>query len=330
MKNINDQLKKGMVVDDLPKPVEKKPVKKTLKPDSNTAIGRFREIVLLNPDNVSSKQISAYNTAINKFEYFLRKRGQEKHPYHFIDDEIVLQFSDFMRLEEKLMPRTINNTFDSLKHLAKLLIKRKLVSENPFLTYEHMREADTDRHTAYSEFEKTIIEKHIIENDKRLYYLTRFLFYAFIRPTELRKLTVGDIDFRKNSIMVWGSKSKNKKRIPIPIVSNLQSIILEMELHKKPSHFFVFGKDLETSPVQAAKNQYLNKHNAALKEIGIYRSNETTLYGWKHTGNVYAYLAGVDIATIKEINRHWSIAETENYLRGLGLILRKEASKLSW
>lgn len=44
-----------------------------------------------------------------------------------------------------------------------------------------------------------------------------------------------------------------------------------------------------------------------------------SLYGWKHTGNVDSFLAGVDIYDLMRQNRHHSIAQTEQYLQSMGL-----------
>lgn len=57
---------------------------------------------------------------------------------------------------------------------------------------------------------------------------------------------------------------------------------------------------------------------------------ELTLYSWKHTGNVRAYEAGVDILTIQEQNRHHNLAMTEVYLRSLGLRVKRELLDKDW
>lgn len=330
MKNINDQLKKGMVVNDMPKPKAKKASKPVLQPSPESALGLLFQIAIENPNNVSDKQISAYKTAINNFSEFLDNKEKQAYNYELLSVEDAFEYLSYLQKDKELMPRTINNNFDSLKHLSNILVDRKKVSKNIFDSIKSLKEADSDRHEAYSEFEQRLIEEDLKESDMRLFFATRFVYYAFIRPKELRTLTVGDIDFRKGSIMVKAGDSKNQRRIPVPIVQPLQDIILKMGLHQKPSGHFVFGKDLATCDVQASKNEYLNRHNAAVKKLGIYRKEITTFYAWKHTGNVIAFLAGVDIWTLKEMNRHWSIVETEGYLRKLGLILKREAVKLKW
>ena len=44
-----------------------------------------------------------------------------------------------------------------------------------------------------------------------------------------------------------------------------------------------------------------------------------TLYSWKHTGAIKLYQATKDMKKVQRQCRHWSITETDNYLRDLGL-----------
>ncbi len=328
MREINEKLKKGYFVDDLKEPI-KKPAKKTQKPDLKTAIGVLREISHINPANVSQKSLTAYKTSIDKFEKFLKSKGLENYPFSLLNHNHVLEFCDLLR--DKLAPKTVNNNVYNLLDLNKHALKRGLCQTNIFEGYEKLNVPESDRHKAYDDFQKKLIEDYLLENDIKLYYLTRFVFYLFIRPqTELRAMKISDIDFRKGSVMVWAGTAKNRKRIPIPINDSLKDIMLKMELYRYPRDWYVFGKDLKPSATQAPKNEYSNLHKKHLKDLGIYVKDETTVYAWKHTGNVCAFLNGVDIWTLKELNRHWSIQQTEDYLRGLGLILKSQVKNLSW
>ncbi len=329
IRHINSELKKGKVLDDL-KPPPPKANKPTKKPIPNTSNFIFYEIIKLNPSNVTEKTISAYNTAVRKFESFLKTKDVLHYPFDMLYKKLVLEFSDFLRIEQQRKPKTINNIIYTLLDLNKHAVKRGLCSKNLFEGYEKLSVPESDRHKAYDDFQKLMIEEHLKVHDKDLYHVTRFIFHLFIRTSELRTLKISDIDFRKGSVMVWAGNSKNRKRIPIPINTNLQGILLEMKLYAFPRDFYVFGKDLKPSKESASINEYLLRHNKALTTLGIYVKNETTLYAWKHTGNVCAFLVGVDIWTLKEINRHWSIVQTEEYLRGLGLILKPQAKNLSW
>lgn len=75
------------------------------------------------------------------------------------------------------------------------------------------------------------------------------------------------------------------------------------------------------SAEKLSANYATSEHKQVLKELEIYKERITTLYAWKHTGNIHAYLAGMDIKMIQRINRHKSLATTEIYLKKIGLFL---------
>jgi integrase len=99
-----------------------------------------------------------------------------------------------------------------------------------------------------------------------------------------------------------------------------------MKILEQPSHYYVFGKkDLTPNFERAAINLPNRLHKEILIKLKMYRFKETVLYSWKHTGNINAYLKGMDIKLIQQINGHTSLETTEIYLRKLGLFLDKQA-----
>ncbi len=211
------------------------------------------------------------------------------------------------------------------------LLEKEFVSHNPFLgLVDKIKVTESDFNYPYSDYEKPLIENYLIKNNPRLFLFTRFLFYAFIRPKELVQLQVKDIDLRNRTIKIKGEISKNKKTETIPIVKPLLDLILEFNLLQNPSDYFLFGKGLFPSKKRCGWNIPTNQHRAVIQALGIYVERATVLYSWKHTGNIFAYLAGVDIKLIQRINRHSSLATTEIYLRKLGLFLEKQAFDASW
>ena len=60
------------------------------------------------------------------------------------------------------------------------------------------------------------------------------------------------------------------------------------------------------------------RHKKILKELDLW-GKDYTLYSWKHTGVVSAYKARIDIKSIQLQCRHYSLEQTDIYLKSLGL-----------
>lgn len=237
-----------------------------------------------------------------------------------INKDLAISFLE--SLTDSYHGNTITNTRNHLSSTFAFSISEKLITENPFQGLKlRLQKDEGDFNTPYSDYEKKEIEKHLIANNYPLYLFTRFVFYAFLRPKELRHITVGDIDLKLRTIKVKGEVSKTNSRDIIPILKPLYDLIHENELLNYPSNYYLFGRGLKPSPEKLQDNIATTLHKEVLEELKIYKERVTTLYAWKHTGNIHAYLAGMDIKMIQRINRHKSLATTEIYLKKLGLFL---------
>jgi integrase len=225
---------------------------------------------------------------------------------------------------DKYHSNTVRNKIKNLKAVFAFGLECGILPDNPFSKLKSLPPVESDFHFPFTEYERSKIEPELLKN-QGLFLFTRFIYYSFTRVKELQNLKVKDIDLRTRTIKIYAENSKTKKAIVKPIVSPLLDLILEYRLLQNPSNFFVFGYNLSPSFEPCQQNLPTNQFNALLKDLDLYRAKETTLYGWKHTGNVNAYLAGMDIRLIQQLNGHSHLETTEIYLRKLGLFLDKRA-----
>jgi len=217
-----------------------------------------------------------------------------------------------------------------LRSVFSILVQRDVLPVNPFLGSIKIKSVETDFNYPFSDYEKIRLEQYLQEYEPNLYLMTRFIFYSFIRPKELLSLRVRDIDLRNRTIKIKSSIAKNDRTETVPIVKPLLDLVLKSGIFSYPSDYYIFGDGLKPSRKKSAPNEPTNIHREALQKLGFYVERVTVLYSWKHTGNIFAYMAGIDIKLIQRINRHSSVATTEIYLKKLGLFLDKTAFDASW
>jgi integrase len=221
---------------------------------------------------------------------------------------------------------TYRNKLGNYKVIFNWAVEKEILSDNPFGNTKLFKKKDTDAHYPFSEYERSILEPELKATNPELYLFTRFLYYTFSRTNELLYIRVKDINLRSRTIKVYASKVKTW--IVKPILNPLMDYILDSGILNQPSHYYIFGKNLKPGPKVCAKNHATNKHREILKKLHLYREHETSLYAWKHTGNINAYLAKMDIKMIQLINGHTSIETTEIYLRKLGLFLQSQVYEI--
>jgi integrase len=157
------------------------------------------------------------------------------------------------------------------------------------------------------------------------------MYYAFLRPNELRGLKVNHIDMVKKVIDIPGKIAKNRRTEIIPINKTLFVVLMEYAkmILVSGNNIFLFGKKMKADKIQMAMNYAYNKHKAALLACGLQDYNYT-LYSWKHTGASRAYEVTKDILRLSKLLRHASTKETENYLRSIGVRLKSDPLEYDW
>lgn len=283
---------------------------------------------LIDNSTLRKKSKSTYKTCVKQLCLYLEEYTTITN-IREIDKDIAIDFLESLTIEYHA--NTITSARNHLSSTFSLAMDEKFIAINPFQGIKlKLQKDEGDFNTPFSDHEKKTIEEHLIENNYNLYLFTRFVFYAFLRPKELRHIMVGDVDLRLKTIKIKSDVSKTNSRDIIPILKPLYSLITENGLLNYPSNYYLFGKGLKPSPEKLPDNLPTTLHKEVLEELEIYKERVTTLYAWKHTGNIHAYLAGMDIKMIQRINRHKSLATTEIYLKKLGLFLDKTVFDFSY
>lgn len=154
----------------------------------------------------------------------------------------------------------------------------------------------------------------IEEEDPELWLFVQFIYYCFIRPTELRKLQIGDLMLDEREIRMPGHKTKNKKTEYVAI-PDVFAPALEHLYMRSPGEYIFESSVRPGHPI--SKNTMYNRHKKILDNLNF--GLGYSLYSWKHTGAVAAAKAGVGIKELQIQLRHHSLDQTDEYLRQMGV-----------
>jgi integrase len=280
------------------------------------------------------KPFSNYN-GIEKAILKMKLAQKTISTYKVVLSQLKEQFPDFINIypndfkdyliEKYEHPKTVNNKLSNVKAVFSFALENEFINENPFDKIKLLpHNENSEMYFPFSEYERSILEPELKEIPE-LFLFTRFIYFTFSRVKEIRNLQVKDIDLRTRTIRLKPDNVKTNRFLVKPMVKPLIDLILENKILENPSNHYVFGYNLKSGFRNCQFNLPTTLHREILKKTGIYRENETSLYGWKHTGNINAYLKGMDIKLIQKINGHSSLETTEVYLRKLGLFLDKQA-----
>jgi len=311
IKQINSLLVKGYYLKELvPEPKSKD---ESLLVALNNVLTSIRPTLRLNG-------YRAYKSALNKLERYLPNDVE----IPAIEKSFPYVFRDYLLNELQNSPRTANNTLDSLSVLFNRLIERSDYETNPF-TIKSLKVSATSKNIAFDKEHQKAVELALLDSP-RLYLFTRFVYFAFIRPGELIQLQGKHINLTDRYITIPGDVSKNGKTETVPIIPPLYDL-LRTEIFEPEK--LIFGYNLKPSFQGTGKQVAFRRHEKLLQRIGL-GEHPYTLYSWKHTGAVNAYLSGVGVKQLQALLRHSSLAITDNYLKSLGLRTDPNLNDYNW
>lgn len=220
--------------------------------------------------------------------------------------------------------RTRNNYLTELHAIFEKMIEEEIATKNPCKGIQKLRETVT-RHQAFTREQVGQMSKWMDENDPYLKKFSYFIGYAFLRPSEILRLKVKDI--QSNGILLSAKNAKTAKSVIIPIIDRLRPVLDEMIQQSNSPEDFLFSAEQKPSSRQVGGTQYFSKRFDKCREYmnekhGCSFTHEHTLYAMRHTFIKDLYLHFKNTMTrdqaefrTMQITRHQTTSALRAYIR---------------
>lgn len=271
-----------------------------------------------------------FKSRINRFtKWLVEEKFDLNKDISTIDKKLVIQYLNTVL--QSSSPRNRNNTRTDISSLFQTLEDNEIIQTN-FVKKINVLKSVPERNKTYTSTEQKDIFEYLKENDKILFLFVQFISYNFLRPVEVCRLKVKDIDLKDKRIYV---RAKNKpvkiKIIPDILIDQLPDL---SELNKNDFLFTPnkIGGDWET--LENNKRDYFTKQFKKVKDhFGL--GKDYGLYSFRHTFITKLYKEMAKTATpfevkskLKLITGHATMEALELYLRDIDAVLPEDYSKL--
>lgn len=311
VRKINELLQKGFHIDKT-KLTEQKELK-TLSISKAVNLG-----LELKKSKVAHSSYLSISSPVNKFIEYLEDTGYDLMLATNWKRINSIKYLDYLLTVQKISPTTVNKYRDYLKSIFTLLEEREIVDSNPWKGIKKEKVVKTKANMAFTSEQIKLIIQTLKKTDTELLAFIQIMFYTFMRPNEIRQTKVKNVLIEERKIIVSADISKNRIRSFIDIPEQLIRTLIPLLKNKSPNDFIFQSFEGRAY----GKNTMSMRHREILKNLSL--DNDHTLYSWKHTGVVQAYKNGVNIKSIQLQCRHYSIAQTDEYLKSLGIFENKE------
>jgi len=251
--------------------------------------------------SVSDTTFKDYSIRINAFLKHLDKTSVADYDIENFNKQIVNQYLN--HLASKTSASNRNNTRRVLSTIMRVLKKEDYIKEN-FIDDIDVLNHKAERNRTYTLNTVDEIYEKLEKTDPIMLLFIKFVSYNFLRPIEVVRLKVSDIDIINKSLYV---RAKNKP-VKIKIIPDLllDEIIKLRILSQKHFLFTPDGIGYWKNPDitdEQKRNHFSKRYSVFKKDFGI--SKDYGLYSFRHTFITKLY---------RELRNEHSITETIDIL----------------
>lgn len=239
------------------------------------------------------------------------------------------EFLDWIRFEyvnektgEGISGTSVNNHKRSLSALFTVLKNERIISQNFIKGIPNVDE-DPVNNKAFTFQDLANIKSKLEKEDPYLITFISFMLYPLLRPREICRLLVRDINTEN---WVLGVETKTEKLSYRRIINKMKPIIKRMQIENFPAEYHLFSNLNRPKPWEGitlkTKVDHFGKRFRKIKtDLGFGR--EYSLYSFRHTAIMDLYHSmqkkGMPeqeiLFNLMPITQHKSVAGLKNYLR---------------
>ena len=262
------------------------------------------------------------------FQKWLYENGFKGRALSVITKRTVLNFLNSVL--QRTSSKNRNNFRASISILFTFLEDNEYITEN-FVSKIPVLKSKPERNKTYTKSQEEELFRYLETHDKQLFLLIKFVSYNFLRPIEVCRLQIKNINFEERQLVV-DAKNKLQKTKIIPEILFKEIVHLKGE---NPNHFLFAPQGVgywETSEVN--KRDYWSKRFKKVKEV-FNMGSEYGIYSFRHTFITKLYRELRKTLTPYEtksqlmlITGHTTITALDKYLRDIDAELPADYSDL--
>ncbi|MDT0552089.1 tyrosine-type recombinase/integrase [Urechidicola vernalis] len=226
---------------------------------------------------LSSSTYGRYASRVNQFEKWLENEGLIEESIESVSKKTIIKYLN--KVLETTSARNRNNVRGVLSSLFNTLEDNEIIEEN-FVRKINVLQAKASRNKTYTPQQQKEIYEYMEQHDSILLLFVQFVSYNFLRPIEVCRLRIEDIDVVDKKLYV---RAKNKmvkiKIIPEILIECLPDLA---EMNKK---HFLFTPDKIGGAWDSEENNkrdYFSKRFKKVKDhFGL--GKDYGLYSFRHT-----------------------------------------------
>jgi len=282
----------------------------------------------LKQNTLKENSFRDFRVRIKAFEKWLLANGFENRYITSVDKKTTITFLNNVLSTTSAKNR--NNTRAILSMFFQSLEDNDIIPDN-FVKKINVLKSNPERNKTYSSKQEIDIFNYLKSNDELLLLFIQFISYNHLRPVEVVRLQIKDVNVKDRRIYV---RAKNKavkvKIIPEILLSTLPDL---EKFHPESYLFTPNGIGQEWATNETDKRDYFSKRFKKVKDsFGL--GKDYGLYSFRHTFITKLYHEFIKNSTPFEaksklmlITGHETMVALDKYLRDIDAVLPEDYSQ---
>lgn len=272
-------------------------------PKAYTKIKEAIEIYL----SIKKKQMRedgyrSYKSFVNKLYEFLDENKISDCYVISFNKDIAVDFLTELELDKAVGNRTWNNYLAFYRTLWNWLIEKNYIKVNVFEGFRKKEEPEKLRKIIDDKTHSKIVE-YCSSNMPNFEIVIDLVRCAFIRPAEICKIQIENVDLQNKVIHIPAGKAKTKKfrysYLPEWLCDKIKS---QIKLDRYPKSFYLFTRDLNPGPVKIGTRELDKMFTKMRDETKI--GSDKQLYSYRDTGITNLENMGIPRSVIQKLTDH--------------------------
>lgn len=279
---------------------------------------------------VGKRTLKDYSNKIDLLLKWLEKNHPNIKTIDTLDKKVIQLFLN--NVLDKTSPRNRNNYRADIGSIMQVLEDNDIIKQN-FVKNIPVLKSKPERNKRYSLEAQEAIFKHLKEKDPILLLYIKFISYGFMRPIEVCRLKIKNINLEEKTIRFKAKNSPLKTKI-IPQI--LLDALPDLSKLNPDDELFTpnqIGGKWEAE--ETNRRDYFSKRFKKVVKDYFKLGNDYGLYSFRHTYITKVYRALVKKSTPFEaksrlmlITGHTSMSALEKYLRDIDAELPADFSEM--
>ena len=255
----------------------------------------------------------SYISVAKIFVEWLTTQNIHEMASHLLNQRTCQRFMDELRDRPKFNNNTYNTYLKKYRACFAWMVDRGYCKENPFEKIKTLKKQEKIRQLIPVDARETVINHVRTSKHPNYEIVMHLIFTSLIRPSEIERLQVRDVDLKNKCIHIPANKAKTHKDRDAALSDTCIAMLIP--LLSKPGilpTWYLINSNYECGPEPCYHSMFKKHWMKIRKDCGL--PDEMQLYSLKDSGITEMLEAGVSINQVKEAAGHADISTTNKYI----------------